>query len=255
MNKILFNVISLDSEPQKINDFMSRNQNTRFEFEKFTAIDGRSLDKDFLTSMGVIASDLNYATGALGCAMSHISLWHRAKDLNSIIHIAEDDATFRFDLYEQMNQHLIENPDFDIIYWGYNRDLNVAFEMPGLGQCMAVFDQKGVDSEQALREYQHIHPRTLFVKCLRVFGILCYSISPKGAQKLIDACLPLRPMVKDDRWSNGLQQDQAFIFHNVGVDVLMGIFFNEILSSYLVFPPLAISLNTLGPPSTTQTSF
>jgi len=255
MEKINFRVISLDSHPDKFSNFLVVNQDEYFNFQKFSAVDGVTLNREILIEKKIITPDLNYATGALGCAMSHLSLWHECVQSGEVLNICEDDAVFRHDLAFQMKDIFRQNPNFDIIYWGYNRDVNTAFEIPSLGECMAVFKQEAISNYDQLSSFRSSSNPFLLLRCLRIFGILCYSLSPNGAQKLIDSCLPLKPIVARDNWSNGLQFEQSFIFHNVGIDILMGVFFNKLLNAYLPFPPLAISLNTLGEPSTTQTPY
>lgn len=256
MDQINFQVISLDRHPEKYARFLSRNSREDISFSRFTAIDGMTLNRDSLIASGVIASDLDYQLGALGCAMSHLSLWNLAIQTNSIIHVAEDDAVFRHDLGQHMRHALnsMSNNDFDLIFWGFNRDLNAAFEIPGVGNCMVIMDERDIKDEDDLLAYQASSSPAALMKLTRAFGILSYSITPTGAQKLMTACLPLRPMTLDVSWGDGIGGTLDLIFNNVGIDVLMGVMFQKQINSYLMFPPLAISLNLQGPASTTQTN-
>jgi GR25 family glycosyltransferase involved in LPS biosynthesis len=250
-----FQVISLDSHPEKYANFLARNSKEDLSFAKFTAIDGKLLNQDFLIANGVISSDLDYKKGALGCAMSHLCLWNLAVETNSIIHIAEDDAVFRHDLGSQMRHVLASSNvnDFDLIFWGFNRDLNAAFEIPGIGGCMAVMDEGDIKNEDDLISFQASSCPVFLARSTRAFGTLSYSISPTGAQKLLAACLPLRPMTKDISWGDGIGGNLDLIFNNVGIDVLIGVILHAQINSYLMFPPLAISLGLQGLSSTTQT--
>lgn len=249
-----FQVISLDSHPEKYASFLAINSREDLSFTKFTAVDGKTLNQDYLIANGVISSDLEYKLGALGCAMSHLSLWNLALETNSIIHIAEDDAVFRHDLGSHMRQVLGSSSvnDFDVIFWGFNRDLNTAFEIPGVGRCMAIIEEEDIKNEADLLTYQASSCPVFLAKSTRAFGTLSYSISPSGAQKLIAACLPLRSVTQDVSWGDGLGGNLDLIFNNVGIDVLMGVILHAQINSYLMFPPLAISLGLQGPPSTTQ---
>lgn len=250
-----FQVISLDSHPEKYATFLARNSRDDLSFTKFTAVDGKTLNQDYLIANGVISSDLEYKLGALGCALSHLSLWELAVETNSIIHIAEDDAIFRHDLGNHMHQVLGSDAinDFDVIFWGFNRDLNAAFEIPGVGRCMTIIEEEDIKNEDDLISFQASSCPIFLAKSTRAFGTLSYSISPTGAQKLLAACLPLRPMTADISWGDGLGGSLDLIFNNVGIDVLMGVILHAQINSYLIFPPLAISLGLQGPSSTTQT--
>jgi GR25 family glycosyltransferase involved in LPS biosynthesis len=256
VDQINFQVISLDSHPEKYARFLARNSREDISFSRFTAVDGKTLNREYLIANGVISSDLDYQIGALGCAMSHLSLWNLALQTNAIIHVAEDDAVFRHDLGHQMRQALdsISINDFDLIFWGFNRDLNAAFEIPGIGHCMVIMDEADIKDEDDLMAYQASSSPASLMKLTRAFGILSYSISPAGAQKLMKACLPFRPMTQDVSWGDGIGGTLDLMFANVGIDVLMGVILQEQINSYLMFPPLAISLNRQGPPSTTQTN-
>lgn len=256
INKINFQIISLDNQPDRYESFLLRNLRQDCSFIKFSALDGKALNRDYLIDKGVISCELDYQTGALGCAMSHLSLWNLAIQTNSIIHIAEDDAVFRNDLSQVMLQ-MLESPlakDFDLIYWGYNRDLNFEFDILGLGNCMVVMNEKVIKNEDNLLDFQSSLSQVFLAKSKRVFGALCYSISPKGAEKLISLGLPLRPMTIDVALGDGLGGNRDLIFRNVGIDNLMGVLLQAQLNSLMVFPPLAVSLNIQGPPSTTQTN-
>jgi GR25 family glycosyltransferase involved in LPS biosynthesis len=253
MEQINFQVISLDSLADRYLDFLAKNSRDDLSFTKFSAIDGKALNREFLIANGVLSSELNYKLGALGCAMSHLSLWNQAVQTNTIIHIAEDDAVFRHDLSDHMRRVLGTINDFDLIFWGFNRDLNAAFEIPGLGGCMAIMEEADIKNEDDLIAYQATSCPVFLAKSTRAFGTLSYSISPTGAQKLMTACLPLRPMTQDVSWGDGIGGSLDLIFNNVGIDVLMGVILHQQLNSYLMFPPLAISLGLQGPPSTTQT--
>ena len=123
MEKINFRVISLDSHPDKFSNFLVVNQDEYFNFQKFSAVDGVTLNREILIEKKIITPDLNYATGALGCAMSHLSLWHECVQSGEVLNICEDDAVFRHDLAFQMKDIFRQNPNFDIIYWGYNNNI------------------------------------------------------------------------------------------------------------------------------------
>lgn len=256
MDQINFQVISLDRHPEKYARFLSRNSRDDISFSRFTVIDGITLNRDSLIAIEIISSDLEYQRGSLGCAMSHLSIWNMAIQTNSIIHVAEDYAVFRHDLGHHMRHTLASNVmnDFDLIFWGFNRDLNAAFEIPGIGHCMVIMDEGDIKDEGDLMAYQASSSSVFLMKFSRAFGILSYSISPAGAQKLTTSCLPLRPMTLDVSWGDGIGGSLDLIFNNVGNDVLMGVMFQKQLNSYLMFPLLAISLNLQGPPSTTQTN-
>jgi len=249
-----FQVITLESTPERYAQFLSRNPFKPFKFEKFSAIDGNHLNIEHFKAAGSIVGDPNYTLGAYGCAFSHLSLWERCSVQEEVFHIAEDDAVFRSDLAKHITSTMKKFPNFDLLYWGYNRDLNFAMQFPGFGEVTALFNESSICTEDDLIHFQNNHLPFIFPKVGRVFGTLCYSVSPKGARKLLSTYYPIQPVFKSVNWSDGLGRNQNYHFENVGVDVATGVILADQYDSYAAFPPLAVSLGTLGLPSQTQRS-
>ena len=88
---------NLDRSADRLATFQKRNAHLG-DLVRVPAIDGRLLDKEKLVRDGVIAPECGYTPGAIGCALSHMSLWRKAVDENRIVTVFEDDgvATNRF---------------------------------------------------------------------------------------------------------------------------------------------------------------
>ena len=75
----------------------------------------------------------------------------------------------------------------------------------------------------------------------QAFGIMCYSISPKGANALMEHALPLRDMeILIPRV--GRDTGPPRIIPNAGIDIVMSAAYPR-LQAFVSVPPLAISKN------------
>ena len=93
-------LINLDRSIDRLNQFQS--QNTQLsDLERFAAVDGVTLSRDDAIEAGIIAHDLPYTMTALGCAISHMTLWRHAVKIDQPITIIEDDAVLAPDFDQQ----------------------------------------------------------------------------------------------------------------------------------------------------------
>src|SRR5439155_5872874 len=107
------------------------------------------------------------------------------------ITVCEDDAIFHRNFLEHAPRLISSvEPEWDLVMWGWNFDSILLFDLvPGVSPCLANFNQDQLRSAIATYQDQRISP-TLF-RLLRAFGTVCYSISPRGAQILMERTLPL----------------------------------------------------------------
>ena len=140
-------VINLDRNVERLGEFQTVNKHLAGT-ERFPAVDGQKLDIAELAEQGLLSTDLLqsefYSIGAVGNAMSHLSLWDRVLKTGKPATIAEDDAIFNLQFARSAAAVLGQlPPDWDIIYWGYNFDLFMMFQLlPGASPCIATFDQQ-----------------------------------------------------------------------------------------------------------------
>ena len=93
-------VINLDSSEEKLAEFRRVNSHMR-DIQRFSAVDGNTLDRQELLDRRMIEANLPYTNGALGCALSHIFFWEAATNENAEITICEDDAIFNKEFLDQ----------------------------------------------------------------------------------------------------------------------------------------------------------
>jgi glycosyl transferase, family 25 len=238
-------VVNLDRNPERFESFRENNGHLG-SIVRFAAVDGRLISRDQLISRGVFSADApEYTPGAVGCALSHLSLWKQASEQTGPFTVVEDDALLNQSFEVRATELLQQLPaDWDIVLWGWNFDSILLFHLLPTGlPCLTVA------SEQIFREHLQdfqklqLNPQTFRLQ--KAFGTLAYTVSPKGAVKLANHCLPIRPM---DVYCAGLNRAVP----NFAIDVMANALYQNI-NAYVSFPPLAVTRNDKSQ-STTETS-
>ncbi|MDX8495157.1 glycosyltransferase family 25 protein [Mesorhizobium sp. VK22B] len=225
-------VINLDRSVGRLEKFRKLNSHLP-EVRRFSGFDGKSIDRNKLIEGGVIRSDLEYAPGSLGCAISHVTLWREAVGRHKMITVAEDDAIFSHD-FQRHKSSLISNipADWDFILWSASLRCYAWLDaLPGGTGARLEFFPGEVMTRIADFQEAEIEPALLRAHYL--LGTVCYSVSPRGARALLEWCLPIRPMIVDFA-GFGLR------LNNTGIDCIMAGVMPS-LKAYACLPPLVIS--------------
>jgi GR25 family glycosyltransferase involved in LPS biosynthesis len=225
-------VISLERTPQRWRAFEAANEGGP-PYMRFDAVDGLKIDPAELISSGMMASDLSYTLGAIGCALSHIAFWRACAVADGPVTICEDDAILHPDFNRCAAAAADLQSDFDLILWGWNFNSVLAGEVFDGAPFAMGFDEDRMRGSTAA--FRSTSPTPTLLRLHRALGTLCYTLSPKGAAKLLALCLPLAPcrvfFPLLDRESD-----------NTGIDIPMNAAYSQIFA-YAVFPPLALTLN------------
>jgi hypothetical protein len=124
--------------------------------------------------------------------------------------------------------------DTDLVYWGWNFDAQAAFEpIPGMSPCATWFGRN--PTAQEIPPFQESATAPTAYRLLRAFGTLCYTITPNGARRLRQLCIPLRGETYEF-------PEIRFRIANAGIDVGICRAMPQI-RAFCSFPPLAMSLN------------
>jgi len=227
-------VINLDRDHERLQSFVETNPHLT-DYARFSAVDGRAMDRKALQREGIIAANLTYNNGQLGCALSHIALWREAVAENRIITVVEDDAILAPDFPSAVDAFVRQLPaDWAIALLGWNFDRSVWAEIPeGVAKSVLNFDQ------DALRESITVFRRRAVahapIRLRHAFGSMAYVVSPAGARALLEMCLPLaRQFIRFDGFGIGIP--------NNGIDCMMNTAYPK-LKAYVCMPPLAVSEN------------
>jgi glycosyl transferase, family 25 len=235
-------LVNLDRNPERLAEFCNVNRHLT-SVSRFPAVDGKSLELGSLVQQGLVTEDIlsAFSVGALGCAMSNLTLWDKAIANDQVVTICEDDAIFNNRFEERAEDLLKRLPNnWDIMFWGFNFNLFVCFEvLPGVSPCVVTFDQDQMRSGSGIFKMQAITPQAY--KARWVFGTSCYSISPLGAKNLKNKILPLRPQTVPLPEAQRVPPYRPK-WRTVGIDNCINAVHREI-NSFVCFPPLVISKN------------
>lgn len=226
-------VINLEGRPDRFARFSATN-GFLSGIERFAAVDGRAVDRMRLASVGLVDAELECTSGALGCALSHVLAWQRAVTEGIALTVLEDDAVVNGRFEVEALRLISELPEgWDIVYWGWNFDAPLIVDLlPGVSYGVLQCNQDTL--RRRLAGFQALEVRPRPARILSACGTLAYTISPRGAGKLIGGCVPLKriPDVRDARTG-------APVY---GVDLAMGTLFPQ-MNAYASVPPLVVSPN------------
>lgn len=231
---IIVNLINLDQDKNRLERFSTNNGHLS-QVRRFSAIDGKNVDRTALEEAGHIKPDLTYNNGALGAALSHLELWRRAIAANEPIMIAEDDAIFSKDFEAASEKVLSSLPsDWDMVFWGWNFDAIVWAEIPeGTAYAKLQFDQDALRKHIGIfRDLKVPHAPLRLRHC---WGHVAYSISPAGAKSIMDVCMPLR------RKTIRLTCDGS-LYSNTSLGAVMNEAYANV-KAYICMPPLVVTEN------------
>ncbi len=228
-------VVNLDRTPERLIQF-ARN-NPGLPFDRFAAIDGGSRPRDAWIAAGLIATGNKYGPGAIGCAASHIALWRQCAAGSTPLHIAEDDAILRSDFLAVANQMLDGLGNWDIALWGHNFDWPVQVSNgPGLEPAILLQDVPSLRSSVLSGRFQRGGGIPQLLKLVSACGTCCYSVSPRGAQRALAACVPVGGTPA------AYPRDPNQTLDNYGIDIELSRHYAH-WDAYVALPPLAVTLN------------
>lgn len=230
-------LINLDRTPDRLAAFMKLNGHLR-DVSRFSAVDGRHVNRSELVASAVIEPDLDYTDGALGNSLSHIGLWDRCIETDEPLTVCEDDAIFNLS-FDEVADAVIKllPPDWHLVLWGWNFDAVVLLDIiPGVSPAVMMFNQKQMREGVAAFQSARLAPRPF--RLLTAFGTVCYTISPAGARMLRRLCIPIgrAPVVLP-------QTNQAIANKDLSISLIGA--FPEI-NAFGSLPPLAITRNEHG---------
>ena len=171
----------------------------------------------------------------MGNALSHKGLWDRCAAGQDALTVCEDNAIFNRHFSRRAAAVLCElPPDWDIILWGWNFNSVLHVELiEGMEQTVMHFN--GAKFANGHREVQEKSYEVRPMRLIAAFGVVCYSLSPKGARSLSGRCFPLRNEVVS---VPALRRR----FVNFTIDSIMNKHYRD-LKSYVSFPPLVCTEN------------
>jgi len=231
--KLPIKVISLASSLDRRAAFAEHNAHVAYEF--VDAVEGAAIKPQLDMLPELFEPGLPYSAGAVGCALSHLTLWQDVVDSGAPLTVLEDDAILRQD-FEAESARVVAGlpPDWDIVVWGWNFDSILALNiMPGVSPAVMHFSQNQLRA--SVREFQALGGTPAAHRLAECFGTCAYTISPEGARKFMAHCFPLR---RFHHFSQPLGREVP----NNGIDIPMMRLYPR-SASFVALPPLAMTKN------------
>ena len=112
-------VINLDRSKDRLKNITKEMNDADLSFIRWNAFDGSKLDFNKLIQQNVLNEKNKMMVGAIGCSMSHISLWKEAMKHKKNILVFEDDIKIPKDFSKKLTLYLDQlPPKWDILYLG-----------------------------------------------------------------------------------------------------------------------------------------
>lgn len=227
-------VITLERTPERFRQFCKWNPAQKIR--RFWAADGTKIVRERYIRDGLITRANEYLPGALGAAASHVTLWRSCARGDEIFHIVEDDVVLRGDFWRTAKALLGTLPDdWDIVLWSHNLDWPVVAG-PVLGGENMIIQYGAKDTVTKLDAFKTMTDAAVLLPLLSAAGIGSYSLSPRGAARLLSMCLPI-----GNTQARFAVEDQLG-WNNTGIDVEMARHYAK-LRAYIAVPPLAVTPN------------
>jgi GR25 family glycosyltransferase involved in LPS biosynthesis len=239
-DKIPVMVINLDRYPDRMARFMAYNTIDGVEIVRMQAVDGEKLDRADLVARNLIAPDLIYSTNSVACSLSHVRCWQRIIESGRPGVVCEDDVALRRDFGRLHEAFAAELARADAIFWSYNFDMHVAYRVPGMGTCSTIYDEGWFNDEARIAEFQAGQVPVALWRPERLWGVACYSVSPRGAARMLDRVMPLRNATVEFPYPTGLKQMSVCSFPTIGIDSDLGLVHVKELDAWVAVPPAAI---------------
>ena len=212
-------VVNLNRQPEKYESFLRLNAGTKIVFERFEASDGASFSSQDALGMNLVVPGAQFTPGAVGCAASHVRIWQQTIQSDVPALVFEDDAIIRNDIIERLDV-LRGLKDWDYVALGYNVDSILEVELtPGFKSTMVFMPKQ--PSDENLAAFQTSNSQVAALRLTSCFGTAGYVISPRGAKKLLELCLPMEnrflkiPVFNRTVPVLGIDGMMNFIYHSI----------------------------------------
>ena len=212
------------------------------EFSFFDAVDGRTLERSRMEAEGLLVPNAPYTAGALGCALSHRALWETAARQEAPLLIFEDDACLQLH-FPSVEACLAQLPrDWDFLLLGYNTNVATTLLLPSRMPVSLIF---GNHVQRQPGYFEHLSQdgawsaSTAIYPLLQAWGTLAYLVSPRGAERLLQACFPLSSPELDMYPSLHIRVDSLDGMINAGLA-------RGALRGFALFPPIVMGPNAVA---------
>jgi GR25 family glycosyltransferase involved in LPS biosynthesis len=224
-------LINLDRSTDRLRRFKQLNGHLT-DVIRVPAVECTGSLRGELESSGYIMSDLSYKAGTLGSAMSHVRLWEKAASEGIAVTIFEDAIVVSHRFEEKAREVLSGIPDdWDFIQWGSGFPPGFVWVDFGVSRGrLEPYGPSGLLGIGAREDFQSREFSPAAIRLVHSFGIMGYSISPKGARAALDYCIPLRNRLISF-------PEAAVSTWDTSIDIAMAGLYPS-LKAYICLPPL-----------------
>lgn len=112
-------VINLERSKDRLRTITNQMKDANIPFIRWDAVDGSKLNLNNLIQKNILNKNNKMMVGAIGCSLSHISLWKEALKHKKNILVCEDDILIPKYFNKMLPTYLIQMPqNWDILYLG-----------------------------------------------------------------------------------------------------------------------------------------
>lgn len=215
------------------------------KYNFFEAIDGNKINISEISDELYSKRAINYTSGTIGSALSHLKLWEKSIGLNKPILIMEDDAIVSHDFNNHLNNVMKMLPEnWDILQLSYNFDSVLNYDNTVYEQSYCMFGRKNM-TKTDVENFVNSKIYPTIARLNNSFGISAYVVSPKGAKILKRKCFPL-----DNRLVNiRLPFIKSKCIRSYTVDCIMNTVYKDINAyvcpiPFVITPHISDELNT-----------
>ena len=192
-------VITLDVYAPRYSDFLERNPHLVEDLQTWKGVDGRKLGYKKLVADGIMTQALvdskQTSEGMGGVSLSHRKIWEHVAATDELALIVEDDVYTHPEIREWAEAHREGLEAADITLCGFNTDSFTFTKDLVTGYAsFQTYDPPAPSADwikAALAGTNATDGSVHIARLSNAFGVYCYWISPKGANKLKDGILPL----------------------------------------------------------------
>lgn len=243
-------VINLDRRPDRWQLFQHRHKSLTIDIERIAGIDGQTLDFQPLIDAGFIpphAPDRQYTRGSIGIALTFRQIWQQIAAGNQPALVLEDDVILSPDALDHARKlvPLVMRGQCDLVYLGYNFNTPIAFETMQGFKGLVKFGETILANSAFQQDFQQSPPPSdvpwpqLMVRIMHAWGMCAMLVSPAGAQKLLDECLPL-----PDESEQIILYGQDRTIPPIGIDSMVNLRLQQSrIKAFGLIPPPVITPN------------
>ena len=169
-------------------------------------------------------------------ALSHLSLIRECAEGSEIMTIMEDDAVLINGFDSKASDLISSLPDskFDLIQWGWNWDIFV-FTQDSTGKINKIdWTERYLKLEP--QDFKSIETKSTLERLHHTFGSHCYSLTPQGAQKLLEFI----PII-EAKWVDNVDST-GIAYHANTFDGILNAYYSK-LDAYISVAPLSFVTN------------